>query len=218
MKSTSGFRTIAIVVVVVAVFIVGAVGYTIVTNSQVAEQQMMEKKVMVEKDSDVMMDKTEEMENEGGVMMDNNSGAMIDKAEEIQKDNMTMDDSMTNKDEAMKKDDAMVNEADSAMLDKAGTYTTYSGDTLAMAQKGRTVLFFHASWCPSCRSVDADITKNLSAIPTGVTILKTDYDTQTALKQKYGVTTQHTFVEVDSSGAMVQKWSGGNFAGIAAKL
>ena len=207
-----------IVAVVVAVFIAGAVGYTIVTNNQVAEQQMIEKKAMIEKNSGVMMEKTEATENEGGVMMDNNSGAMIDKAEEIQKDNMTMDDSMTNKDEAMKKDDAMMNVADSVMLDKAGTYTTYSGDTLAMAQKGRTVLFFHASWCPSCRSADADITKNLKAIPTGVTLLKTDYDTETSLKQKYGVTTQHTFVEVDSSGTIIQKWSGGNFAGIIAKL
>jgi hypothetical protein len=42
-----------------------------------------------------------------------------------------------------------------------------------------------------------------------VTILKTDYDKETELKKKYGVTYQHTLVQVDKSGNMIKKWSGG---------
>ena len=144
-------------------------------------------------------------------MTDKAYSFMIDKTECMKSEETMTDSTMLKKDEAMKKNE-------SAMMDKAGVYTTYSDNSLAMAQKGRTVLFFHAGWCPTCRAADADITKNLSLIPAGVTILKTDYDTETALKQKYGVTTQHTFVEVDASGTLVQKWSGGNFAGITAKL
>jgi thiol-disulfide isomerase/thioredoxin len=215
MKSIQGFGTMAIVGLVAAVFVIGAIGYTITNNNsatqqamtekmQMEEKAMMEKKAMEEK---AMMEK-EAMKTEDGAMMEKTDG-----------DTMMKDDgAMMDKDKAMEGDDAMMKKEESAMMEKSGTYTTYSGTSLATAQKGRTVLFFHAGWCPTCRSADADITKNVSAIPAGVTILKTDYDTEVALKQKYGVTTQHTFVEVDSSGKMIQKWSGGNFAGIVAKL
>ncbi len=70
------------------------------------------------------------------------------------------------------------------------------------------MLFFYASWCPYCRSAENDINKNLSQIPDGVYILKTNYDSEIALRQKYGVTYQHTFVQVDSSGNLIKKWSG----------
>lgn len=91
-----------------------------------------------------------------------------------------------------------------------GSYVTYSADKLAMAETGDVVLFFHASWCPSCRALNSDIEKNLSRIPAGVTILKTDYDKETDLKKKYGVTTQHTLVQVDKDGNLIKKWSGGS--------
>ena len=70
-----------------------------------------------------------------------------------------------------------------------------------------TVLFFHASWCPSCRTLDDDI----SAQPSidNILILKTDYDTQTDLKKKYWVTTQHTIVQINSEWEMIAKWAGG---------
>ena len=70
------------------------------------------------------------------------------------------------------------------------------------------VLFFHASWCPSCRALNEDIEKNINLIPAGTTILKTDYDKETELKKKYGVTTQHTLVQVDEDGNLIEKWSG----------
>jgi thiol-disulfide isomerase/thioredoxin len=95
-----------------------------------------------------------------------------------------------------------------AVTVSAGSYEAYSADKLAMAEIGDVVLFFHASWCPSCRALNSDIEKNLGTIPEGVTILKTDYDKETELKKKYGVTYQHTLVQVDKDGNQIKKWSG----------
>ena len=87
-----------------------------------------------------------------------------------------------------------------------GVYTAYASEKLANAESGDVVLFFHASWCPSCKSADSDIMKN--TVPEGLTILKVDYDSETELKGKYGVTYQHTFVQVDKDGKQLKKWSG----------
>lgn len=116
------------------------------------------------------------------------------------KEKMTEEKVMVQK-EAMEKNDTMM---------KAGSYEVYSPEKLARAETGDVVLFFHASWCPSCRGLNSDIEANLSSIPEGVSILKTDYDTSTELKQKYGVTYQHTLVQVDKDGNMIKKWSGGS--------
>lgn len=91
-----------------------------------------------------------------------------------------------------------------------GSYEAYSAEKIAKAATGDVVLFFHASWCPSCRGLNNDIEKNLNKIPAQVTILKTDYDKETELKKKYGVTYQHTLVQVDENGNMIKKWSGGS--------
>jgi len=82
-------------------------------------------------------------------------------------------------------------------------YTEYSDSLLANA-KWDIVLFFHATWCPSCKSAD----KNLSAsdLPAWLTILKLDYDATVDLRKKYWVTTQHTFVQVDNKWNMTEKW------------
>jgi thioredoxin 1 len=91
-----------------------------------------------------------------------------------------------------------------------GSYEAYSADKIARAADGTVVLFFHASWCPSCRALNSNIESNRSEIPAGVSILKTDYDSETELRQKYGVTTQHTLVQVDKDGNLIKKWSGGS--------
>lgn len=91
-----------------------------------------------------------------------------------------------------------------------GSYEAYSADKIAQAADGTVVLFFHAAWCPSCRALNANIEANRSEIPSGVSILKADYDEETELRKKYGVTTQHTLVQVDKDGNLIKKWSGGS--------
>jgi thioredoxin 1 len=93
----------------------------------------------------------------------------------------------------------------------AGTYQVYEPTKVAQAvATGDVVLFFHASWCPSCRALNASIEESMASIPQGLTILKADYDKETELKKKYGVTSQHTLVQVDKDGNMIKKWSGGS--------
>ena len=90
----------------------------------------------------------------------------------------------------------------------AGSFDTYSSDKLALANDGTVVLFFRADWCPSCRGLEEDITKNLSQIPDNTHILTLDYDTETELKKQYGVIRQHTLVVVDANGTEVKKLTG----------
>jgi thiol-disulfide isomerase/thioredoxin len=98
---------------------------------------------------------------------------------------------------------------ESESMVSSGTYEAYAPEKITLASSDHSVvLFFRASWCPSCRSLDADIKANLSKIPNNVTILDVNYDSYSALKQKYAVTYQHTLVQVDKDGNMIKKWSG----------
>ena len=109
--------------------------------------------------------------------------------------------------DAMDKPTSTAGSDPEAMM-KKGSYETYAPEKLALANDGKVVLFFRASWCPTCRALDANIRANLGAIPAGVTILDVDYDNSTAMKQKYGVTYQHTLVQVDAAGNQISKWTG----------
>jgi len=104
-------------------------------------------------------------------------------------------------------DTAEMMDEENEML-KAGSYEAFAPEKVARAETGDVVLFFHASWCPSCRGLNADIEKNLGMIPSDVSILKVDYDTESEMKRRYGVTYQHTLVQVDAEGTMIKKWSG----------
>ncbi len=97
--------------------------------------------------------------------------------------------------------------------DAAGTTAPGAYVTLADHEKDpaahagtKVVYFFHASWCPSCRATDAAIGE--SGIPDGLTVVKVDFDSATELRQRYGVTQQHTFVQVDAGGAELARWTG----------
>lgn len=132
--------------------------------------------------------------------------------EKIMAEKDAMAEDTTKSEEMMKKEDTNVmdKKVDTSEVMMKGSYESYSPEKIAMAEKGDVVLFFHASWCPSCRALNGDIESNMSAIPAGVTILKADYDKETDLKKKYGVTSQHTLVQVDKDGNMIKKWSGGS--------
>ncbi|MCA9371829.1 thioredoxin family protein [Candidatus Woesebacteria bacterium] len=79
----------------------------------------------------------------------------------------------------------------------------------ATARGDKTVIFFHAAWCPTCRAAEADFRANADKIPNNVTIFKADYDTEKELKKKYNVIVQDTFVQVDGRGNEITKWNSG---------
>jgi thiol-disulfide isomerase/thioredoxin len=92
---------------------------------------------------------------------------------------------------------------------KTGIYTPYSANLIANADSQPTVLFFHASWCPTCRAMEKDINDNINTLKaSGIQVLKVDYDTATALKKQYQVTAQSSYVKVDKNGAKIKSTQG----------
>jgi thioredoxin 1 len=92
----------------------------------------------------------------------------------------------------------------------SGTYQTYSTEALAASSAKHNILIFSATWCPSCRALDKDIKDNVGNIPGDTALFTVDYDSNVALRQKYGVTTQHTLVLVETDGTSIKSWRGGN--------
>lgn len=90
-------------------------------------------------------------------------------------------------------------------------FVAYSEENLKKATEnnGKAIVFFHAGWCPSCQAAEKELKEKWSEVPQDVTILKTDYDTSTELKAKYGITMQDTWVQVDSQGNEITKWNSG---------
>lgn len=93
----------------------------------------------------------------------------------------------------------------SSPTQSTGIYTQYSADAVSANQGKKKVLFFYAAWCPSCRQQDENLSQ--SAIPADLAIFKVDYDNSTELKQKYGVTLQHTFVQIDDASNKLKSWN-----------
>jgi len=91
----------------------------------------------------------------------------------------------------------------------AGAYidlAEYQAKKATYDAAGDVVLFFHASWCPTCKRADGNLSE--SALPAGLTVVKTDFDSNDELKARYEVTVQHTFVQVDPSGEALAKFTG----------
>lgn len=76
-------------------------------------------------------------------------------------------------------------------------------------KEGRVVLYFWAPWCSTCAVLDSDLQNGKSKIPEGISVLQINYDKATDLKKKYNIVTQHTFVEIDKEGKVLNRWVGG---------
>jgi thiol-disulfide isomerase/thioredoxin len=92
----------------------------------------------------------------------------------------------------------------------AGDFIPYesfvtSGDKYS---DSKVVLFFNAVWCSTCLQARENIEASLGEIPENLAIVVVDFDDSIELRKKYGVTVQHTFIEIDSSGEPLGKWSG----------
>lgn len=94
-------------------------------------------------------------------------------------------------------DDAGDDGGDDADAAQAGAYVDYR-DGIIDETPGAKAIFFHAPWCPQCRALEESILSG--EIPDGLTIIKADFDSETALRQQYGVTLQTTIVYVGDDG------------------
>lgn len=98
-------------------------------------------------------------------------------------------------------------------------YKPYSSELAATAsEEQKVVLFFHASWCPTCQVAERNFTQSHDQIPEDVLILKADYDSETELKKKYDVNYQHTFVQIDAEGNQITQWNGGDISQIKTRV
>lgn len=96
----------------------------------------------------------------------------------------------------------------SSSLAASSAYREYSPEAVSSASDGdKVVLFFHAQWCATCKLLSDDISANIDEIPRDIRILVVDFDNETALKQRYGVTQQHTLVQLTPDGELVGKWN-----------
>lgn len=193
------------VVIIAVTAIIGVAVYAAQGLSSVENQEKNENDSMMQNEASMMMD-DEESKNEDAMM----------EGDEETNDDAMMNDNASSDTEMMENVNTMNNEEDSSLSSDAavsvkGEYTDYDATRVAdAARSGKAILFFHAPWCPTCSALDKDIRANSANIPDNVVIFKTDYDTQRELKKKYGVTYQHTLVQVDENGNQITKWSGGN--------
>lgn len=86
----------------------------------------------------------------------------------------------------------------------------------ALAAEGKTVVFFFATWCPNCRATVAELNSRWAEVNPDLTLVIADYDKEAALKGKYGVTYQDTFVLLDATGAGIKSWNSGGVDGLNA--
>lgn len=150
------------------------------------------------------------------------------------------EDSMMNTDETMMKEDetampkasatstdeSMMKKEDTMMKDETSSsrYVPYSKAVLDSSVNKRRVLFFYANWCPTCKPANEDFQANAASIPADVMLIRVNYnDSDTDqeekdLAKKYGVTYQHTFIQIDANGAVVSRWNGGQFKDLLAHL
>ncbi len=99
-----------------------------------------------------------------------------------------------------------------------GMYIPYSIDSWNSSSDKIRVLFFHASWCSSCRIAERSILENYRDLSDSTVVFKIDYDTNSALKRKYGISRQHTFVIINRNGEVLKKWNGGNISRIVEEV
>lgn len=178
-----------VVVVLVGIAILGIGAYPFMSASQKPESMMKQETTMVP----------------SGAMMKKDGDAMMVKESD-----------METSEKMMKKEDTAMETG--AMMEKTAStsrYVTYDKAAFEQAAGTRRVLFFYASWCPTCIPADESFSKNVSQLPEDVTLIRVNYnDPDTDQEEKdlakaYGVTYQHTFVQIDGSGKEVAKWNGG---------
>lgn len=91
-----------------------------------------------------------------------------------------------------------VSDEDPNVPTKEGGYAAYEEGVIGNGET--SVLYFKADWCPYCVRQHAELQRSYE-FPLSTYYL--NYDTEGALKARYGVVQQHTFVKVDGEGNKV---------------
>ena len=92
----------------------------------------------------------------------------------------------------------------------AGAYIPYASFASQREKyvDSQVVLFFNATWCSTCQEARENFEASLKEIPENLVIVVVDFDNSIDLRKEYGVTVQHTFVQIDKTGGAIGKWSG----------
>ncbi len=140
--------------------------------------------------------KTSETKVESTMMMDDTKN-MEDAMMSGSLERAIIDDKTMSGTDMMKKDQSDIS--------KPTGYISYDEAKMmeALASGQRVVLFFHATWCPSCKALDKTLSDD--TVPSDAIIFKVDYDTSTDLKKKYRVVAQHTTVVLNADGTEKSK-------------
>lgn len=102
--------------------------------------------------------------------------------------------------------------------DSETDYIAFNSQEFEKNKSKRRVLFFYANWCTTCRPVNAEFLERANQIPGDVVVYRVNYkdsdtdETEKALAERYKITYQHTFVQVNQDGDAIKKWNGGNLA------
>ncbi|NTV30078.1 MAG: thioredoxin family protein [Candidatus Omnitrophica bacterium] len=105
-----------------------------------------------------------------------------------------------------------------APMSAHGQFANYTQTDFEAAKGMKRVLFFAATWCPTCMGTVKNLMEQPTGIPPGVEVFRVDFDSSTDLKAQYGVTQMDTFVLVDAEGKKVALWNGGGVEGLAKNI
>lgn len=89
--------------------------------------------------------------------------------------------------------------------DASGRFTSYIDGVVGNGME--SVLFFHAEWCPYCKTNEARLKGWYAAEDFSRSTYKIDFDTATELRSEFGVTQQDTFILIDGNGNEVKRVS-----------
>ena len=128
----------------------------------------------------------------------------------------------------MEEEGAMMEEEgameEGVMMESEDRYLVYSPEVFAAAEGTKQVLYFYANWCPTCGPADVGFMEGSDRIPEDMVVIRVNYndtDTDQAEKElanKYEVTYQHTYVQLDEQGEVVTKWNGGGLDELLSKI
>jgi len=94
-------------------------------------------------------------------------------------------------------------------------YIDYSPEAFEKNKDKRRVLYFYANWCTTCIPANADFLENTNKIPTDTVVFRVNFrdsdtdEVEKQLAEKYKITYQHTFVQLNYAGEVITKWNGG---------